>query len=115
MNSLEFAHSVVDAIEEKMGVSILLLDLVRISMLADYYVIATAGGERHLRALARAVTDLGEYKRKTGMRDLDQQVESGWVLVDLGDVIVHLFVRQQREYYGLEKLWSHGKVLLRVQ
>ena len=115
MNSLELAHSVVKVVEEKMGSSILLLDLVRISTLADYYVIVTAGGERHLRALARAVTDLGAYKRKTGMRDLDQQVESGWVLVDLGEVIVHLFVGQQREKFGLEKLWSRGKVLLRVQ
>ena len=115
LNSLELAHSLVEAIEEKMGSSILLLELVRISTLADYYVIATAGGERHLRALARAVTDLGAYKRKTGMRDLDQQVQSGWVLVDLGEVIVHLFVGRQREKFGLEKLWSRGKVLLRVQ
>lgn len=114
MNSLELAHVVVEAIEDKMGASILLLDLQGISIVADYYVIATGGSDRHLKALARAVTELYGHKR-TRLRDLDDQATSGWVLLDLGEVIVHLFIGRQREYYGLEKLWSDGKVLLRVQ
>ena len=115
LNSLELAHTVVEAIEEKMGESILLLDLKGISILADYYVIANGRSDRQLKALARAVTDLAGQKRNRRLRDLDEQATSGWVLVDLGEVIVHLFIGRQRGYYGLEKLWSHGKVLLRVQ
>jgi|TARA_B100001971_G_C18008758_1_gene441245 ribosome-associated protein len=115
LNSLELAHVVVEAIEDKLGASILLLDLQGISMVADYYVIATGGSDRHLKALARTVTELYGQKRNTGLRDLDDQATSGWVLLDLGEVIVHLFIGRQREHYGLEKLWSDGKVLLRVQ
>lgn len=115
LNALELAHDVVDAIEEKMGINILMLDLKRISILADYYVIATGRSDRQLKALARAVAELPGQKRKTRLRDLDEQATSGWVLLDLGEVIVHLFIGRQREHYALEKLWSHGKVLLRVQ
>ena len=115
MNSLELAHTVVEAIEEMKGESILLLDLQGISMVTDYFVIATGRSDRQLKALARAVTELADHKRSTGIRDLDQQATSGWVLLDLGEVIVHLVIGWQRDCYGLEKLWSHGKVLLRVQ
>ncbi len=115
MNSLELAHTVVESIEEKMGTSILLLDLKGISILADYYIIATGRSVRQLKAMAGAVTELDGQKRNAGMRRLDEQASSGWVLLDLGDVIVHLFIGGQREYYGLEKLWVHGNVLLRVQ
>ena len=115
MNSLELAHTVVDAIEEKMGESILLLDLKGISIVADYYVIATGRSDRQLEALARGVAEFTGKKRSGKLRGLDAQAASGWVLLDLGEVIVHLFMRGQRDHYGLEKLWSHGKVLLRVQ
>ncbi|MDP7259977.1 MAG: ribosome silencing factor [Anaerolineales bacterium] len=115
MNSLELAHAVVDAIEEKMGESILLLDLRGISIVADYYVIVTGRSDRHLKALARVVAESAGQKRSVKLRGLDAQAASGWVLLDLGEVIVHLFMRRQRDHYGLEKLWSHGKVLLRVQ
>jgi ribosome-associated protein len=106
---------VVDAIEEKMGESILLLDLRGISIVADYYVIVTGRSDRHLKALARVVAESAGQKRSVKLRGLDAQAASGWVLLDLGEVIVHLFMRRQRDHYGLEKLWSHGKVLLRVQ
>jgi ribosome-associated protein len=115
LNSLDLAHTVVDAIEEKMGESILLLDLKGISIVADYFVIATGRSDRQLKALARVVAELAGQKRSARLRDLGAQAASGWVLLDLGEVIVHLFMRGQRDYYGLEKLWSHGKVLLRVQ
>ena len=115
MNSLELARDVVESIEEKMGTSILLLDLTGISIVASYFVVATGSNGRQLKAMARAVMDLGGQKRKTRLGDLDEQSMSGWVLVDLGDVIVHLFMDTQREYYGLEELWVKGNVLLSVQ
>lgn len=113
--ALELAHSVVESIEDKMGASIVLLDLSAMSAVADYFVIATAQGERQLKALARGVAEVAGKEGRTKLRDLNVQAESGWVLVDVGEVIVHLFTRKQRDYYGLEKLWSDGKVLLSVQ
>ena len=98
-----------------MGTSILLLDLKGISILADYFIIATGQNMRQIKAIARAVTELDGQKRNARTRRLDEDAASGWVLLDLGEVIVHLFIERQREYYGLEKLWGRGNVLLRVQ
>lgn len=113
--ALELAHSVIESIEDKMGASIVLIDLSGMSAVADYFVIATAQGERQLKALARGVAEAAGKEGRIKLRDLNVQAESGWVLVDVGEVIVHLFTRKQRDYYGLEKLWSDGKVLLSVQ
>ena len=115
LESLDAAHEAVDTITKMMGESIVLIDLRGISIVSDYYVIATGTSERHLKALARSITDNAVLKRKVTIRDLDDQAQSGWVLLDLGDVMVHLFVSRQRNHYGLEQLWSEGKVLLRVQ
>ncbi len=63
-----------------------------------------------------ADTVLEEAKKKFRLIGRQEgRSEAGWVLVDLGDVIVHLFSPEQRDYYRLEELWSQGKVLLRLQ
>jgi ribosome-associated protein len=104
-------------LEEKKGEDILLLDIHEHSSFADYFVICSGTSDRMLQALADAVMDQvrKDYKefrirgRKEGL------AENGWVLVDFGDVILHLFSPERREYYQLEELWSQGKILLRLQ
>jgi len=115
LESLDAAHEAVDIITRMMGESVVLLDLQGISIISDFYVIATGTSERHLKAMARAITDNIVLKRKVVVRSLDEQAQSGWVLIDLGDVMVHLFMSVQRNHYSLEQLWSEGKVILRVQ
>jgi ribosome-associated protein len=117
LDSLAFARSLVEAIEDKKGENIVLLDIAGQSIFADYFVIATGASDRQLKALADGVSDVAEsrIKRKVILRRLDEQAESGWVLIDLGQVIVHLFSPAQRKHYNLEGLWKEGKVLLRVQ
>ncbi|MBI3241402.1 MAG: ribosome silencing factor [Chloroflexi bacterium] len=117
LDSLTFARSLVEAIEDKKGENIVLLDISGQSIFADYFVIATGASDRQLRALADGVNDAAEnrIKRKVILRRLDEQAESGWVLIDLGGVIVHLFSAAQRKHYNLEELWKEGKILLRVQ
>ena len=84
---------------------------------ADHFVIATGSSDRQLKALADAVAEASEKiaKRRVLLRNVDAQAESGWILIDLGDVIVHLFSPSQRRHFNLEGLWSEAKVLLRVQ
>lgn len=117
LDSLNLARSLVEAIEDRKGENILLMDISHQSIMADYFVIATGNSDRQLKALAEAVSDAaqGKAKRRVLLRRVDEQADSGWVLIDLGDVVVHLFSAPQRKYYKLEELWKEGKVLLRVQ
>lgn len=114
MKSLELAHSIVNALEEKKGENILLLDLQKVAMFTDYFVICTGTSDRMLDALADGVEDAAREKHTiNGHRE--GQSASGWVVVDFGQVIVHLFAPEARDYYKLEDLWREGKVLLHLQ
>jgi ribosome-associated protein len=83
-------------------------------VLADYFVICSGGSDRTIRALAQAAREevKGSYRTKGRV---EGNPEDGWVLVDFGDVILHVFSPDQRNYYRLEDLWNEGKVLLHLQ
>ncbi len=117
LNTQVFARKLIDVIEDKKGENIVLMEISGVSVIADYFVIATGSSDRQLKALADAVAEAGEEiaKRRVLLKNVDGQAESGWILIDLGDVIVHLFSPLQRKHYNLEGLWSEAKVLLRVQ
>jgi ribosome-associated protein len=111
---LEVSRTIVNALEEKKGEDIVLLDLKGIVPFTDYFVICSGTSERMLRALMEAALDKvrDEYKLKTRV---EGEVIDGWLLADFGDVILHIFSKAQRDYYSLEELWKEGKVLLHVQ
>ncbi|MGJ3239295.1 MAG: ribosome silencing factor [Anaerolineae bacterium] len=116
MDPLELARYVVDVVEDRKAEDIVLLDLRPDTVLADFFVIANGNSERQLRALM-------DYVREDVKKNLDQlpyslagTPESGWIVLDYGDVVVHLFSENQRDYYNLEALWSaSGNVLLSIQ
>jgi ribosome-associated protein len=91
-----------------------LLDLKDIASFTDYFVLCSGTSDRMLDALAKAVLDEMRAQHKKKGR-LEGEARDGWLVVDYGDVVVHLFSPDQRNYYQLEELWSEGKVLLRVQ
>lgn len=104
----------VNSLEEKKGEKILLIDIREIASFTDYFVICNGTSERMLDSLADAVRD--SAKQNFGLVGRVEGVPSaGWLLVDLGDVVVHLFSPDRRDYYRLEELWSQGKILLRLQ
>lgn len=114
MNPLELAHTIVDALEDKKGEDILLLDLQKVAMFTDYFVICSGTSDRMLDALADGVNEKVREKLKAKGHK-EGQAAGGWVIVDFGSVVVHLFAPEIRDYYKLEELWKEGKVLLRLQ
>jgi ribosome-associated protein len=90
------------------------MDIQDIATFTDYFILCSGSSERMIESLADAV--LENVKKEFQMIGKKEgYAQGGWVLVDLGDVIVHLFSPEQREYYRLEELWSQGKILLRLQ
>ena len=103
-------------VEDKKAENIVLLDLRPDTVMADFLVICNGNSDRQLKALI-------EYVR-VGVKDaagklpfsIEGTPESGWILLDYGDVIVHLFMEEKRQYYDLESLWSaEANVLLSIQ
>jgi len=96
-----------DAIDDKLGQDISILNIGEVSSLCEYFVVATASSTRQVKAIADNVEDeltkLGVEPR--GKEGYDSQV---WVLLDYGDVMVHVFNEENREYYKLEKLWEEA-------
>jgi ribosome-associated protein len=110
----EFARELVDAISEKKGSDIVLLDVREVSLLADYFIICSGDTERQVKAI---VEDVRERGGRTGLRP--SQVEgspgSGWMVLDYSTVIVHVFLPSERDYYQLEELWSDASLVVRIQ
>jgi ribosome-associated protein len=104
----------VTSLEDKKGEEIVLIDLRDIVSFTDYFIICTGTSDRMIDALAKATIDdiRNKHKKKGKQQGLSRD---GWVVVDYGDVVVHLFSADQRDFYNLEELWEDGKILLKVQ
>ena len=113
-SSLDLARRIVALAEDKKAADILLLDLAGLTTLADAFVICSGGSERQLESIADGII---RGMRDEGVRPIGREglPASHWILVDFGDVIVHVFTPPERDYYGLEKHWSEAKAILRVQ
>lgn len=111
---MELARRIVEVVADKKGENVLLLDIHDISILADYFVIGSATSERQAKAIVEGIQQ--ETKKAFDVKPLHVEGEaaSGWVLMDYGDVIVHLFTPQVRAYYDLEGLWRDGRVVVRM-
>lgn len=113
--ALSLARRIVDLASDKQASDILLLDIRGVSLIADYFVICTVGSERQTSAILK---DLGEkLVEEFGRKPLHTEgaADSGWVLLDYGDVIVHVFSSSQRSFYNLEQLWSAATPIVRLQ
>ncbi len=100
--------------EEKKGEDILLLDIQGIASFADYFIVCSGSSDRMLDSLANSV--LQTAKQQFNLHTvIEGNPGSGWLVIDLGDIVVHLFSPDQRDYYRLEQLWDKGKVLLHLQ
>jgi ribosome-associated protein len=106
---------VVDIVADRQASDIVMLDLRAVSSVADYFVICSATSERHLEALEREVVEQLRNDAHTRPRQREGGAASGWILLDFGDVVVHLFSQVERDFYQLEDLWAAAPTVVRVQ
>ena len=110
----ELAKIIVDAAADKKASDIVMLDIRELSVIADYFVIGTGSNPRQIQAIASAIDDrlaeLGVHERGR-----EGNADSGWLLLDYGDVIVHIFGQMEREFYRLERLWSEAPTVVYLQ
>jgi ribosome-associated protein len=100
-------------LSDKLATDIVLLDAREVCSFADYFVICSGESTRQLRALSDAVTEALEAE---GRRPLHSEgtPDSGWILLDYGEVIVHIFAPFERDYYQLDKFWESAATKVRV-
>jgi ribosome-associated protein len=105
---------IVDAISERFGSDIAMLDMQDVSLLADYFVVCNAESSPQFGAILEEVE---QQAKAAGGRCLHVEGDptSGWVLLDYGSVVVHIFDPQLRSYYDLEELWKEARLIVRIQ
>ncbi len=92
----------------------LLIDIKNLAVFADYFIICSGTSDRMLNALADSVSEFVHTHYQYAVH-IEGNPGEGWILIDIGDIIVHIFSPLQRNYYKLEDLWSQGKILLHLQ
>ncbi len=104
MHTNELLDLVLDDLSDLKAVSITPLDVRQITSITDYMVIASGNSSRHVRAIADNL--IHKMKERTISPSIEGDTEDEWVLVDLGDIVVHIMQPRTRDYYNLEKLWT---------
>ncbi len=114
LEALDVAKKAVEVASDKQAKDIVLLDIRKVCPYAEYFVILSGTSDRQLKMLS---DEISTELKKAGARVLQREgeVESGWILLDFGDVIVHIFSPEERDYYHLERLWSDAIPVVRMQ
>lgn len=114
LDSAQIARVAADTASDKKASDVMILDIQDVTTIADYFVICSGNNPRQIDAIADAVE---EELHKQGARLLHREgdSETGWILLDFGDVIVHIFGSKEREYYRLERVWNGAKTVVYLQ
>ena len=110
METLELVKKIVDALEDKKAEDITVIDIHGISSIADYFVIANGSNANQLAAMQDAV-DETMYTNGVHSKQVEGNSNSTWILMDYQDIIVHLFSKEDRLFYDLERIWKDGTVI----
>ena len=103
----EMAKIAFEALEDKKGENVCAIDISSVSVLADYFVIANGNSDSQVNAL---VDNVEEELHKAGYSLVQREGNASgrWVLLDFGDIIVHVFDRENKQFYNLERIWKDG-------
>lgn len=110
MTSHDIMKLAIEAIEERKGMDVVALDLADISLIADYFIICHGNSDVQVKTITTEIRKKMADHNVT-VKNIEGQDTARWVLIDLGDVIVHVFHREDREFYNLERLWSDAKAV----
>jgi ribosome-associated protein len=116
LDSNQLARRIVEIVEGKQGTDILMLNVSEQTTIATYFVIATVDNERQANAIREDLWEQLRVQEKIRPLNTGQSTErtGGWILLDYGDVILHLFTEEARSYYNLEELWQEASVIVRM-
>lgn len=107
-DALDFALAIAHAADDRKGADIQVFKVGEVSVLADYFVIVTGFSNVQVRAIARTIEDTIEDNWHRRPLRTEGQTEGGWILQDYGEVIVHIFLPEERSFYNLEAFWGHA-------
>lgn len=105
MENQELLNLAVKAADDKRAEDILALNMKGISLIADYFIICHGNSDKQVQAIAREIREKAE-ENGFAVKRMEGFDEARWILVDLGDVVAHVFHREERSYYNLERLWG---------
>lgn len=107
--SQEMAWAIAQAADDRKGDEILILRVTEVSYLADYFVIVTGFSRVQVRAISQSIEQKVETVWQRRPLRVEGQAEGSWILQDYGEVIVHILLPQEREFYNLEAFWGHAE------
>jgi ribosome-associated protein len=110
MTSQQLLRLVTEAIDDKKAEEITILNMEGVSLIADQFVICHGNSDKQVQAIAKNVKDVVN-ENGSDVKRMEGYDEARWVLVDIGDIIVHIFHKDERGYYNLEKLWGDAPVI----
>lgn len=107
----QLTETIIAGLQDKKGLAITVMDLRKLqSAVSNYFVIATGTSDRHCQALAGSVED--KVRKTLGEKpfNIEGQSRGEWILLDYVDVVVHVFLRDKREFYNIEELWGDAEI-----
>lgn len=109
-NTYEIAQLVINAVEDKKADRVVCLDIQGLSVIADYFVICNGNSETQVQAIAKEVRDKLQ-EANIDVKGFEGFDSARWVLIDAGDVVVHVFHKEERDFYNIERVWGDAKVV----
>ena len=111
MNSNTLGQKIVEVLEDKKARGIVVIDVANVTILADLFIICNGTSSTHIRALADEVEKTLRKDHEVRIGRKEGYNSARWILLDYGDVVVHIFHEEDRRFYDIERLWSDGTVV----
>lgn len=109
ITSKALARLACDALADKKGDDIKIIDISKVSVLADYFIIAGGMNRNQVQAMADNVEETIGKELQVSPKQVEGYSSANWILMDYGDIVIHIFDKENRLFYDLERIWRDGK------